>query len=73
MPFPMTLSLYPTEISHAVFGASLIFALFDSARRAHLGRTSTKWMTSIMDVDVVSWLTGADAGTGHPAFYRFQR
>lgn len=37
-PFPMTLSLYPTEISHAVFEAYLTFALFDNARRAHLGR-----------------------------------
>ncbi len=37
-PFPMTLSPYPTEISHAVFAAYLTFALFDNARRAHLGR-----------------------------------
>ena len=38
-PFPMTLSLYPSEISHAVFQAYLTFALFDNARRAHLGRS----------------------------------
>ena len=38
-PFPMTLSLYPSEISHSVFQAYLTFALFDNARRAHLGRS----------------------------------
>jgi acetyl-CoA C-acetyltransferase len=37
-PFPMTLKLHPSEISHAVFEAFLTFALFDNARRAHLGR-----------------------------------
>jgi acetyl-CoA C-acetyltransferase len=38
-PFPMELEFHPSEISHAVFEAYLTFALFDSARRAHLGRT----------------------------------
>ena len=37
-PFPMTLKLHPSEISHGVFEAYLTFALFDNARRAHLGR-----------------------------------
>ncbi len=37
-PFPMDLEFLPTEISHAVFEAYLTFALFDNARRAHLGR-----------------------------------
>jgi len=37
-PFPMELQLHPAEISHAVFQAFLTFALFDNARRAHLGR-----------------------------------
>jgi acetyl-CoA C-acetyltransferase len=37
-PFPMTLRFYPSEISHSVFEAYLTFALFDNARRAHLGR-----------------------------------
>jgi acetyl-CoA C-acetyltransferase len=36
--FPMELELHPSEISHAVFQAFLTFALFDNARRAHLGR-----------------------------------
>src|SRR5450432_4804510 len=34
----MTLRFYPSEISHSVFEAYLTFALFDNARRAHLGR-----------------------------------
>ena len=37
-PFPMDLQFHPSEISHAVFEAYLTFALFDNARRAHLGR-----------------------------------
>jgi acetyl-CoA C-acetyltransferase len=37
-PFPMEMEFDPSEISHAVFEAYLTFALFDSARRAHLGR-----------------------------------
>ncbi len=37
-PFPMDMEFDPSEISHAVFEAYLTFALFDNARRAHLGR-----------------------------------
>ena len=37
-PFPMDMDFDPSEISHAVFEAYLTFALFDNARRAHLGR-----------------------------------
>ena len=37
-PFPMDMDFHPSEISHAVFEAYLTFALFDNARRAHLGR-----------------------------------
>jgi acetyl-CoA C-acetyltransferase len=37
-PFPMDVSFLPSEISHSVFEAYLTFALFDNARRAHLGR-----------------------------------
>jgi acetyl-CoA C-acetyltransferase len=38
-PFPMDMDFHPSEISHSVFEAYLTFALFDNARRAHLGRT----------------------------------
>ena len=37
-PFPMEMQFDPSEISHSVFEAYLTFALFDNARRAHLGR-----------------------------------
>jgi acetyl-CoA C-acetyltransferase len=37
-PFPMDMVFDPSEISHSVFEAYLTFALFDNARRAHLGR-----------------------------------
>jgi acetyl-CoA C-acetyltransferase len=37
-PFPMDMVFDPSEITHAVFEAYLTFALFDNARRAHLGR-----------------------------------
>jgi acetyl-CoA C-acetyltransferase len=37
-PFPMDMQFDPSEISHSVFEAYLTFALFDNARRAHLGR-----------------------------------
>jgi acetyl-CoA C-acetyltransferase len=36
--FPMDMEFDPSEITHAVFEAYLTFALFDNARRAHLGR-----------------------------------
>lgn len=36
--FPMEMQFDPSEISHSVFEAYLTFALFDNARRAHLGR-----------------------------------
>ncbi|HWF16337.1 MAG TPA: hypothetical protein VG244_09175 [Acidimicrobiales bacterium] len=37
-PFPMDMQFDPSEISHSVFEAFLTFALFDNARRGHLGR-----------------------------------
>ena len=36
-PFPMDMEFDPSEISHSVFEAYLTFALFDNARRAHIG------------------------------------
>jgi acetyl-CoA C-acetyltransferase len=37
-PFPMDMDFDPSEVTHAVFEAYLTFAMFDNARRAHLGR-----------------------------------
>jgi acetyl-CoA C-acetyltransferase len=36
-PFPWEAPLHPAEIAHDVFQAWLTFAVFDNARRAHLG------------------------------------
>ena len=33
----MDMAFHPAEITHSVFEAYLTFALFDNARRAHLG------------------------------------
>jgi acetyl-CoA C-acetyltransferase len=37
-PFPFDAPFHPAEVAHSVFQAFLTFALFDNARRAHLGR-----------------------------------
>ena len=37
-PFPWEAPFHPAEVAHDVFQAWLTFALFDNARRAHLGR-----------------------------------
>jgi acetyl-CoA C-acetyltransferase len=36
-PFPWEAPFHPVEVAHEVFSAWLTFALFDNARRAHLG------------------------------------
>lgn len=36
-PFPWEAPFHPAELAHALHGAYLAFALFDNARRAHLG------------------------------------
>jgi acetyl-CoA C-acetyltransferase len=38
-PFPFDVPFHPAEVAHAIFEAYLTFALFDQARRAHLGRS----------------------------------
>jgi len=38
-PFPFDVPFHPAEVAHSVFEAFLTFALFDNARRGHLGRT----------------------------------
>jgi len=38
-PFPFDLPLHPAEVAHGIYQAYLTFSIFDSARRAHLGRT----------------------------------
>jgi acetyl-CoA C-acetyltransferase len=36
-PFPMDVPLHPGEVAHGIYEAWLTFALFENARRAHLG------------------------------------
>ncbi|MGH9092613.1 MAG: acetyl-CoA synthetase, partial [Acidimicrobiales bacterium] len=36
-PFPFDAPFHPAEVAHSVFQAYLTFAVFDNARRAHLG------------------------------------
>jgi acetyl-CoA C-acetyltransferase len=36
-PFPFDIPFHPAEVAHSVFEAYLTFALFENARRAHLG------------------------------------
>jgi acetyl-CoA C-acetyltransferase len=37
--FPFDIPFHPAEVANGIFEAFLTFALFDNARRAHLGRT----------------------------------
>ena len=46
-PFPFDIAFHPAEVAHSVFEAYLTFALFDNARRAHLGRTVAEHRASI--------------------------
>jgi acetyl-CoA C-acetyltransferase len=48
--FPMDMDFDPSEITHAVFEAYLTFALFDNARRAHLGRGLDAHRTALGEV-----------------------
>jgi len=38
-PFPFEAPFHPAEVAHTIFQAYLAFAVFDNARRAHLGRS----------------------------------
>src|SRR5580692_3716528 len=49
-PFPMDMEFDPSELTHAVFEAYLTFALFDNARRAHLGRGLDAHRAALGDV-----------------------
>jgi acetyl-CoA C-acetyltransferase len=65
-PFPTPLSLYPTEVRHGVFHAYLTFALFDSARRAHLGRGLTEHRAQVGRV--LASMTEVAAASPHAWF-----
>ena len=46
-PFPWEAPLHPAEIAHEVFQAWLTFAVFDNARRAHLGTSLDDYRRAI--------------------------
>ncbi|HZT67855.1 MAG TPA: hypothetical protein VFA11_18845 [Acidimicrobiales bacterium] len=46
-PFPFEAPFHPAEIAHSVFQAWLTFAVFDVARRAHLGVAPTEYRQSL--------------------------
>jgi acetyl-CoA C-acetyltransferase len=56
----------PSEISHAVFEAYLTFALFDNARRAHLGRSLGEHRAQLGNV--LAPLTKVAASSPHAWF-----
>ncbi|HVB91829.1 MAG TPA: hypothetical protein VND70_06990 [Acidimicrobiales bacterium] len=65
-PFPMDLEFHPSEISHSVFEAFLTFALFDNARRAHVGRTLDEHSARLGRL--LAPLTEVAAGSPHAWF-----
>ncbi len=65
-PFPMDVDFHPSEISHAVFEAFLTFALFDNARRAHLGRSLAEHRAALGRV--LAPLTEVAASSPHAWF-----
>ena len=64
--FPMEMEFDPSEISHAVFEAYLTFALFDNARRGHLGRGLEEHRASLGSV--MSRMTEVAAASPHAWF-----
>jgi acetyl-CoA C-acetyltransferase len=65
-PFPMDITFLPSEISHSVFEAFLTFALFDNARRAHLGRGLDEHRLALGQV--LSPMTNVAAASPHAWF-----
>lgn len=70
-PFPMDMVFDPSEISHSVFEAYLTFALFDNARRAHLGRTQAEHRAA--DGQIMAAMTAVAAGQPDHAWFPVAR
>jgi acetyl-CoA C-acetyltransferase len=49
-PFPWEAPFHPVEVAHEVLNAWLTFALFDNARRAHLGTSLTEYRRQIAEM-----------------------
>ena len=72
-PFPFEEPFHPSEVAHSVFQAWLTFAVFDVARRAHLGTPPDEYrqqlgdllapMTAVAEANPHAWFrTRRDAG-----------
>jgi acetyl-CoA C-acetyltransferase len=70
-PFPMDMQFDPSEISHSVFEAYLTFALFDNARRAHLGRGLSEHRAA--DGRVMAAMTSVAAAQPAQAWFPVER
>jgi acetyl-CoA C-acetyltransferase len=70
-PFPMEMQFDPSEVSHAVFEAYLTFALFDNARRAHLGRSLAEHRAA--DGRVMAAMTAVAAAQPEHAWFPVAR
>jgi acetyl-CoA C-acetyltransferase len=70
-PFPMDMVFDPSEISHSVFEAYLTFALFDNARRAHLGRSLAEHRAA--DGRVMAAMTSVAAAQPEHAWFPVAR
>ncbi len=70
-PFPMDMVFDPSEISHSVFEAYLTFALFDNARRSHLGRALDEHR--VADGRVMAAMTSVAAAQPQHAWFPVER
>ena len=65
-PFPLDVPFHPSEITHAIYEAFLTFALFDNARRAHLGTSLADHQRALGEL--LSPLTEVAASSPHAWF-----
>ncbi len=70
-PFPMDMVFDPSEVSHSVFEAYLTFALFDNARRAHLGRGLAEHRVALGRI--MAAMTGVAAAQPEHAWFPLAR
>lgn len=69
-PFPFEAPFHPSEVAHSVFQAWLTFALFDVARRAHLGVDPKEYRQALGDM--LAPMTEVAAANPH-AWFRQRR
>jgi acetyl-CoA C-acetyltransferase len=68
--FPWEAPFHPAEVAHEVFQAWLTFALFDNARRGHLGVTPDEYRSSLGDL----WHRFSEVAAANPeAWFPIER